>query len=573
LPRILRDTPEDQPPRTRSDMNARISRALIRCRQSVCVLLCSVVIPYAASAQETVPSMKAKESSQGDAGASGAPKQVAPGFVVIALNLNRGRIDSVLPFDEPFTVEITNLKHPNLLGLSLRFLETRDFADAPTDCVRDKKWRSSVGFTPLGGTPPSALVLVPPLGANTYYRTCVVETYRPDADQAKAIRSLLVDEVDLALRGLGERLRDGSTTAEVSLVQRALLDAARRLPGVSDAQADPGALPDSVTSPSRWLAQRRAIDAVREQDKRRAAHLATIDERRTLVDSAAWRLTAADPHATAPLKLIAESIAVVRRALAASPPELIDLRSAWHAAEVAPHLALLGDSIKAVEALRVAWAAQSKNVSTDAASAVAKRLQDLIDALTAEQDQTRTLQATLAVRTQRLEQLAAAMDRDTPPITTVQLLSASTVADLVTRTRQRVGIDLGLTALPRIGRASPYVGAAFYFSAVNKSVPLSLQSGALWALAKRASIGVGLSTSAISASDRDDLFGGNSLIIDVGYRPWDALRLSGGCMLYRKVTNELTGHSITACEPSVSIGIDDAVKDVFDVLLTKLKLK
>lgn len=133
-------------------------------------------------------------------------------------------------------------------------------------------------------------------------------------------------------------------------------------------------------------------------------------------------------------------------------------------------------------------------------------------------------------------------------------LVGTSISNFETRARQYVTADLGVAYAPGLGEAAPYFGANFYLGALNKRVPITFTRRELdrWAL----TIGV-TATSLARKNVRDDLFSSYSLLLGAGRRMTDAVRLTGGAVVYRdRDDNPLVDDTSPALSPFVSLSFD-----------------
>jgi hypothetical protein len=147
---------------------------------------------------------------------------------------------------------------------------------------------------------------------------------------------------------------------------------------------------------------------------------------------------------------------------------------------------------------------------------------------------------------------------------------ATSISNFETRARQYVTADVGMAYAPGLGEAAPYFGANFYLGALNKRVPISLtyprRELDRWALT------VGVTATSLAKKDvRDDLFASYSLLLGAGRRMTDAIRLTGGAIVYRdRDDNPLLDRTLVALSPFMSLSFDfdarAALGKVADVL-------
>jgi hypothetical protein len=144
-------------------------------------------------------------------------------------------------------------------------------------------------------------------------------------------------------------------------------------------------------------------------------------------------------------------------------------------------------------------------------------------------------------------------------------LSATTVGDFATRAGWYISADLGLAWVPQFGDVHPYAGVNFYLTPVNKSVPMS-QLPYRWEdyLARVCSPMLGITLKGVSEEgQRDNLVLGQGMIVGAGCRFGDALRVSGGWILFRAIsTNRLSNNRELAGSAFLSSSIDADVKSL-----------
>lgn len=133
-------------------------------------------------------------------------------------------------------------------------------------------------------------------------------------------------------------------------------------------------------------------------------------------------------------------------------------------------------------------------------------------------------------------------------------LSATSISSFEARAKQYVTADIGMAYLPKLGEAAPYFGVNFYPGAINKRVPLGFGQREL----DRWSFTLGLTATSISQKDvRDDLFSSYSLLLGTGRRMTDAIRLTGGGVLFRgRHPNPLVDDTSIAASPFLSLSFD-----------------
>ena len=560
------------------------------------IALCLVSIGAARVAGQTNPTtgQTAAQAAQAAAQAVASTKQSATPtgnspatFRTLTIDLTTGTVNDVLPFYEPFVVKLTGLP-PEITGAQLRFLAT-DFKRRAPPCI-DKEWSSSEPWRKSTSASTTAVLVMGPLAPDNYYHACVLEERPPSATEVKAAIPALVRELDLATRQLNETFAGGLPAGATKQIQLAMLMAIRSVPGVDSIRVVPGSILDTAwRGNSARLARVRGVAALRQAASRHARDAANVEHEaqaagttvNALSDSAsALAVTLAEAKTRAPF--VAPIAALSRdRALRATlhkiaAIDVADVDDDWPSAlsaevfaeqwsptqlsatldSLGSRIPLINDQVTALAKIRDSLPVSARP-RLDAIIAMVKRTASQYQATATNMA---TMRDGLATRNSVLQSVGESLQAVEPIQESVFLIFGSSVADLVSRARQRVALDLGLVGARGIARAAPYAGVSIYPVPVNKDVPLKMQPG--WFF-KRVSVGLGLTLSPIGAVNREDLIGGHSLIFDVGVRPWDAFRISAGCLVFRRIDNPLTPTSRTVYEPTVGVAIDNAIKSVF----------
>ncbi|MEO8256704.1 MAG: hypothetical protein ABI868_05085 [Acidobacteriota bacterium] len=146
------------------------------------------------------------------------------------------------------------------------------------------------------------------------------------------------------------------------------------------------------------------------------------------------------------------------------------------------------------------------------------------------------------------------------------VVDGTTVADFRTAQNWYISMDAGFAYAFRIGTLTPYVGANIYFRPVNKDAPLRLVDS----FGRRFAFTFGITLSSIeeeSVNDtalvrasrtRFDLMNMHrSLLLGVGFRVTQSLRLSGGALVLKeKDPNPLITTIATAAVPYIAFSLD-----------------
>ena len=114
-------------------------------------------------------------------------------------------------------------------------------------------------------------------------------------------------------------------------------------------------------------------------------------------------------------------------------------------------------------------------------------------------------------------------------------ISASSIANFETRARQYISADLGFLYAPRSRDVYPYFGVNLYLIPVNKEASLrSFTFGkSIW---RRTALMIGVTAISVEKEGKtEDLLSNRSLVLGIGVRLTDTIRLSGGALIFREV--------------------------------------
>jgi hypothetical protein len=173
-----------------------------------------------------------------------------------------------------------------------------------------------------------------------------------------------------------------------------------------------------------------------------------------------------------------------------------------------------------------------------------------------------TIRTYLTDRTQMLDRLVELLQIVAVSSVTV---TSSTVGTYDTFANYHVAADAGLLYAPDIEQVLPYVGANFYFSPVNRDVPLAHRGGFM----RRFSITLALTMQSLADTNagRDDLFGDQALIVGAGYRITDIFRIGGGVIGYRRNDpNPFQTSTEVAVKPYAALSFDWRLASTFQGL-------
>jgi hypothetical protein len=158
----------------------------------------------------------------------------------------------------------------------------------------------------------------------------------------------------------------------------------------------------------------------------------------------------------------------------------------------------------------------------------------------------------------------------------ISISGSSANGDFVTRANTYVCADLGIALLPVITKLTPYIGTNIYFRPINTNAPLKWcdheqYPDGNWRdwLGRRLSLVIGVSVVSIAKTYvRSDLMGSSfNLIIGIGFRITDWVRISSGALWYSKLNdNPLNTTQTITPTPFISISFDLRIKTALNNL-------
>ena len=137
----------------------------------------------------------------------------------------------------------------------------------------------------------------------------------------------------------------------------------------------------------------------------------------------------------------------------------------------------------------------------------------------------------------------------------VSVIRATTFAAIDTDKTNYVSAEAGFLGMPRQREAATYIGTNIYFRPINPHAPLSRFGG----VGRRVAMTVGLTLTSIADDEqtRFNLFGDQSLVLGLGVRITEVLRLSAGTVVFRKADeNPFVTQKSYAFEPYVAFSVD-----------------
>ncbi|MEP7009255.1 MAG: hypothetical protein ABJC13_02930 [Acidobacteriota bacterium] len=492
------------------------------------------------------------------------------GFAEVAVNLQAGTIDGVLPFDVP--IRFCGSLPTGAKRLTLQYISDRKNPPQVDDDCRGPNG-APIAWLPaapidgrIDGT--TFRTVIPRLEAQRFYAFCFRSEAEVTPEAAAAFRPVAREALDQGLASI-ER---GDLTADQSEALRRKLLAALLVQMKSDQAIAPGTLFDSRT-PHDDLADRfnGRVRQVLEPQLRRNALLKTYATlqfdlaqllRGLAGDSAVGRLVAAlaapsDPNLAAlsnaflgVLDAMEMSSDATARAAQGLDPTTADgetLDATFDpgvAGAIAGRYDALAQAIAGFPGL-VDRATGPGGVELPEGDAAALRLlvgpqgpAARAGALAATLASIATnVQASLAARASALDLLASEVALRAVG---AQIVNASSTGGFDTFQNYYVSADAGLVGAPELDSVVSYIGVNLYLRPVNKNAPLRQLGGFRKTFSRRFAFTLGLTVQSIADGDngggptRQDLFGNQSMLIGAGLRITDMIRLGGGALVFKK---------------------------------------
>jgi len=491
------------------------------------------------------------------------------GFAEVAVNLQAGTIDRVLPFDVP--IRFCGGLATGAKRVTLQYVSDRKNPPQVDDDCRGP------GGAPIAWLPAAPIdgringttfrTVIPRLESNRFYAFCFRTESEVTPEAAAAFRPLAREALDSGLAPI-ER---GDLTADESEALRRKLLAALLAQMKSDQAIAPGTLFDSRT-PHDDLADRfnGRVRQVLEPQLRRNALLKTYATlqfdlaqalRALQSDPAVGRLTAAlaapsDPNLAAlsnafrgvldTMEMSADAIARAAQGLDPTTAEGETLDATFDpatAGEIAGRYDALAQALAGFPEL-VRRAAGPGGVGPEGDAAALAPLvapqgpAARAGALAATLASIATnVQASLAARASALDLLASDVALRAVG---AQIVDASSTGGFDTFQNYYVSADAGLVAAPALDAVVSYIGVNLYLRPVNKNAPLRQLGSFRKTFSRRFAFTLGLTVQSIADDDngsgptRQDLFNSQSMLIGAGLRITDMIRLGAGALVFKK---------------------------------------
>jgi len=526
-------------------------------------------------------------------GAAGQAVPAPPadsGFEVVQVDLNGQMFNRVLPFDVPFiltggvpqgasTLELRCWKLPTSngkhSGKPLLVSAERLRAKPDGDCWDGGAlvWRNTVD---TAAPNPQFRMLVPRLDAEQYYQFKFSFEKKITPQEAAAFAQQVQGIVDAAVWGDPATapslpLAGDLTVPELAAIRAQLTQALQRITG-ADRFPEAGSLfnPDTSFDAVRDAlntallpvrsAQGQIADADGDYQDTIANLNASLEQLRN--DPALARLraalaarAAADPSVQPQSEEVAAALALANapvltrqnRQSAADLAAFVTASATWFAdatAKTAKLRALLADKLVAEDGAAQPFLAPMV--------AAGKLSPDDLKALVAEGQPRglagsvdRAMARAAGVLSQRLQPLlagraqavAALAERYRTQVQNMILIAGSTTGSFETQSNNYISADTGVACAPELSSCTTYVGTNIYFRPVNKAAPLSQFGGFFKTLDRRVSATIGLTVNGIGDDKtREDLFGTQSLVVGLGVRMTNSVRLTAGSIVFQKLS-------------------------------------
>lgn len=115
------------------------------------------------------------------------------------------------------------------------------------------------------------------------------------------------------------------------------------------------------------------------------------------------------------------------------------------------------------------------------------------------------------------------------------IIAGSTTGSFQTQSRNYISADTGIVCTPELEECNTYAGTNIYFRPINKAAPLDQFGGFFQTLDRRLSLTLGLTLQGVGDDKtRDDLFNQQSLLLGLGARMTNSMRLTAGGLLFKE---------------------------------------
>ncbi|MEA2604676.1 MAG: hypothetical protein QOF89_5668 [Acidobacteriota bacterium] len=524
------------------------------------------------------------------------PPPATSDFDVVQVDLNGQTFNRVLPFDVPFIFAgnvpagITELQvrcwqlgtTKGTKGVKPDVVAGKEPLGKPADgdCWEGKvpTWHNTID---PAAPNPQFRVLVPRLEAERYYQFKFSFTKTVTAQQAADFAQQVAGIVDAALWGdpavtVDLPVSGDLTTQELEQIRDRLILALRQVTG-ADRIVQPGtifsddAALDKVRDELNGLLNpvrtaQGQIHATLENYQDEIANLnASLQTLRTdatlkkLRDALASRATA-DPSAQDHADEVAAALAVAdapvllnRDRQSAAAVAAFAQKNAAYFADASAKIAKLRDLLanKLVTAdgspqpflaplVSTGQSAAGQLSTADVTALVAmgqpRGLVGSVDRALARTGQN-MLQGQLSnLLANRAKAVAAIAQEYRTRVEGMIVIAGSTTGSFATQSNNYISADTGVVCAPALSDCTTYAGTNIYFRPINKAAPLSQFGNFFQTLDRRLSLTMGLTVQGIGDDKtREDLFNNQSLVLGLGARLTNSVRLTGGALVFKEL--------------------------------------
>jgi hypothetical protein len=519
------------------------------------------------------------------------PPPVTSDFDVVQVDLNGQTFSRVLPFDVPFIFAgnvpagITELQvrcwqigtTKGTKGVKPDVVAGKEPLGKPADgdCWGGKvpTWHNTID---PGAPNPQFRVLVPRLDAERYYQFKFSFTKAVTPQQAADFAQQVASLADAALWGdpsvtVDLPVSGDLTVQEIQGIRDRLILALKQVTGADrvvqpgsifsdDANAD--AIRDELNGLLNPVRTRQGqIHATLENYQDEIANLNPNLQRlrsdptlKKLRDALASRATA-DPSAQDHADEVAAAMGVAdapvllnRDRLSAAAVAAFVQRNAAYFADASARTAKLRDLLanKMVTAdgspqpFLAPMVAGGQLSSADLTALVAmgqpQGLVGSVDRALARAGQNMLQNQLPTLLANRTQSVAAIAQQYRTKVTGMIVIAGSTTGSFATQSNNYISADTGVVCAPELSDCTTYAGTNIYFRPINKAAPLSQFGNFFQTLDRRLSLTIGLTVQGIGdEKTRDDLFGSQSLVLGLGARLTNSVRLTTGALVFKEL--------------------------------------
>lgn len=502
------------------------------------------------------------------------------GFQTVEVDLAAGTFNKVLPFDIPF--QIIGKVPSGTKTVTVQYVEDKEIIllqdDANQDWQPEKPLRGNLYVSPDDNVP-MFRVTMPRIEAQRYY--AFKFDYESDVtpEHATTFATQARETIDLFLRGVTS---GDITTQESRVLRNSLVNELLKVSGgksvivtgtIFDLKTDTHALLSeetrAVLNPqlqrrdklqeygSAQNEFRQQISAI-QMNTDLGALITTLDETQRQTYNAAIALTLLSDN---DVNLIA--LGQGDPLLANTTPTL--LITVWQPDQVADFVTQYSSTLNALGNLNELVRNQLGNQT-----AVQQLTQFQLDnlnsliggsgALRQAEDSAFRLQGIvrevhrqLMAREKALESMVSNAKLSAQQVI---IVNGSTTGNYDTFQSFYVSADAGFVFAPDIDELVPYIGTNIYLRPVNKDAPLAQLGSFRDTFSRRFAITVALTLSSVADENdkRADLFGDAALLVGVGFRATDSIRVGLGYLVFKE--NDPNGGDSIEGTPYLSVSFD-----------------